>query len=125
MASDVRFGLRQKRVYDPAQAGDGARVLVDRLWPRGIRREALALAAWLQELAPSSALRHSFDHRPERYAAFREAYLQELAGADAQAALQVVRTLLTQGPVTLLTAARLDGPNHVTVLVQALGQKPL
>lgn len=124
MASEAPFGLHVKRVYDRPEADDGARILVDRLWPRGIRRDALSLDAWQQELAPSTALRHSFDHRAERYASFREAYLQELDQPQTKNALQRVRDLLAQGPVTLLTASRLDQPNHLRVLVEVLSQEP-
>lgn len=71
--------IRIKRTYDPPARGDGRRVLVERLWPRGMKKEALAADAWLKEVAPSTELRKWFDHRVERWEEFRRRYRQELA----------------------------------------------
>ena len=70
--------IRIKRAYEPAAADDGARVLVDRVWPRGVAREAAALTLWLRDIAPTAALRKWFGHDPARWAAFRRRYLVEL-----------------------------------------------
>jgi uncharacterized protein YeaO (DUF488 family) len=70
--------IRVKRTYDPPARGDGRRILVDRLWPRGVRKEALALASWIKEVAPSTALRRWFGHRLHRWDEFRRRYREEL-----------------------------------------------
>lgn len=92
-----------KRAYEPAVAGDGRRFLVDRLWPRGVSREALK-AEWLKEVAPSNELRQWFDHRTERWDEFRQRYWQELA-AHPQL-LAPLRDAIAAGPVTLVYGAR-------------------
>src|SRR5579871_6128748 len=96
--------LRTKRVYEPPEAGDGYRVLVDRLWPRGISRERARLDEWARELAPSDALRKWFGHDASRFGAFRERYRDELcAHVDRIAEL---RDRAARGPVTIVYAAR-------------------
>ncbi len=72
--------VRVKRIYDAAEDGDGYRVLIDHVWPRGVTRERAALDDWAKELAPSSELRKWFGHVPERFPTFRSRYLQELEG---------------------------------------------
>lgn len=110
--------IRLKRVYDPPAPDDGRRVLVDRLWPRGLRRETARLDLWLKEVAPSTELRRWFGHDPARWPAFRSRYRAELAArADA---LEELRALLRQGPVTLLFAARDGERNHAVVLREVL-----
>ncbi len=106
------------RVYDPPGQGDGIRLLVDRLWPRGVARTALAHDAWLRDIAPSDALRRWFHADPSRGAAFREHYRAELdASPEAVArALEWCR----RGPVTLLYAARERELNHARVLREYL-----
>ena len=87
MAADVRI----KRIYDQASPEDGARVLVDRVWPRGVTKEAAALTVWLKEIAPSTALRKWFGHEPARFAEFRRRYLDEIrANAPAVGAPSVL-----------------------------------
>lgn len=95
--------LHCKRAYAPADAADGQRFLVDRLWPRGVSREKLQ-ATWLKEVAPSDQLRHWFDHRAERWDEFRQRYWQELAAAPQR--LAPLRDALAAGPVTLVFGAR-------------------
>src|SRR3954471_15119125 len=92
MAADVRI----KRIYEQASPEDGARVLVDRVWPRGVTKEAAALTLWLKEIAPSTALRKWFGHEPARFAEFRRRYLDEI-GANAPA-LERLRSCLEGGP---------------------------
>jgi uncharacterized protein YeaO (DUF488 family) len=101
-----------RRVYDPP-AGEGREVLVDRLWPRGVRKAALSDALWLKDVAPSPELRKWFGHRPERWAEFRRRYFAELAGNPALARL---RDLTGKGTVTLLYAARDPVHNHAAAL---------
>jgi len=112
------MALRLKRVYDPAEPGDGCRVLVDRLWPRGLSKEKARVDYWLKELAPSDELRRWFGHDPERWAEFRERYQGELA-ANA-AGLDELRQLAAREPVTLLYAARDDQHNNAVVLLELL-----
>ena len=76
-----------KRVYEPAAAADGIRVLVDRLWPRGMKIEEAAVKYWLRDLAPSNELRHWYHAHPEAWALFRRRYMKELANPEASAAM--------------------------------------
>ncbi|WP_449063146.1 DUF488 domain-containing protein [Planomonospora algeriensis] len=116
MASHVRL----RRVYDDPSPEDGTRVLVDRIWPRGLSKEAAALDGWLKEVAPSGELRTWYGHVPERFGEFRERYLGELAGPDRRAALERLRGLLRDGAVTLLTATRDAEHSHAAVLAELL-----
>jgi uncharacterized protein YeaO (DUF488 family) len=102
----VAPAIRVRRVYEDPRPEDGCRVLVDRLWPRGLRKEAAALDEWLRDVAPSSELRTWYGHDPARFAEFRRRYTAELAGPEARAALGKLRTLVAAGPVTLLTATK-------------------
>lgn len=115
--------VRVRRVYDAPSPDDGYRVLVDRLWPRGMRREDLALGAWLREIAPSTELRKAYHAGKFDFPAFRERYLGELESA--LMASDVIRDLserLAAGPLTLLTASRSD-PNHATILAEILTER--
>ncbi|MGI8506824.1 MAG: DUF488 domain-containing protein [Solirubrobacteraceae bacterium] len=112
MALDVRI----KRIYDPPDAGDGYRVLVDHLWPRGVSRERARLDEWARELAPSDELRKWFDHVPHRFDEFRARYLKELVGhADR---IEVLRTRGRNGPLTIIYAARDREHNNAVVLAE-------
>jgi len=104
MAAPVQVRLR--RVYEAPDPSDGQRVLVDRLWPRGLAKSAAAIDEWLTAVAPSDALRRWYGHQPEKSAAFRERYRQELRSPEGCAALEHLRQLARGGPVTLLTATR-------------------
>jgi len=113
-----------KRVYEPAAAADGIRVLVDRLWPRGMKKSAAELAFWMKDLAPSPRLRLWFDHRPERFAEFSHRYRAELKG---NSQLLELRKLGKSKRVTLLYGARDPGVNHAVVLQRVLsgrGSRP-
>jgi uncharacterized protein YeaO (DUF488 family) len=114
MTADVRI----KRIYERAGPDDGARVLVDRVWPRGVTKEAAALTLWLKEIAPSTALRKWFGHEPARFAEFRRRYLDEIR-ANAPA-LDHLRSCLEGGPVTLLYAAHDPAHNDAVVLADYL-----
>lgn len=110
--------IRVKRVYDPRDAKDGARVLVDRLWPRGVAKERAKLTLWLKEIAPSDELRRWFDHDPARFAEFARRYRHELAGN--KEAVSQIEALMKAGPVTLLYAARDREHNEARVLADYL-----
>ncbi len=108
--------LSVKRVYEAPGADDGKRILVDRLWPRGMTKEKARVDLWLKEIAPSDALRKRFHGKPDDWDAFRAAYAEELASAAGQAAARELRTLMRQGPVTLLYAARDAERNNAVAL---------
>ena len=105
-----------KRVYEPPEAGDGARVLVDRLWPRGIAKDKARIDLWLKEIAPSHDLRRRFHGKPDAWDEFRAGYFVELDSAAAEAAAKELRHLLRKGPVTLLYAARDEQWNNAVAL---------
>jgi uncharacterized protein YeaO (DUF488 family) len=106
MGKVSRSRVRVRRIYDEPGPEDGVRVLVDRLWPRGITREEARLDRWAKELAPSTELRRWYGHRPERFEAFARRYREELARPEVQGALGELRRLATQGALTVLTATR-------------------
>jgi uncharacterized protein YeaO (DUF488 family) len=106
-----------KRAYDPPSSEDGLRILVDRLWPRGVRKEDLALDVWAKDIAPSTELRKWFDHRPERFAEFKVRYLAELKHNPAVAD---VRTRIGKAKATLVYAAKDPAINHAVVLAEFL-----
>ncbi len=124
-AGDVAMGVQLKRVYDPPSAGDGVRILVDRLWPRGLSRAKAAIQRWEKEIAPSDELRRWFGHDPARWPEFRRRYAAELR---AQAALLAdLRALAAAGPITLVYAAGDTVHNNAVVLaelLQAAQEKP-
>ncbi|HEX7853276.1 MAG TPA: DUF488 domain-containing protein [Sphingobium sp.] len=113
--------VRIKRIYEPRAADDGVRVLVDRLWPRGVSRKAAALDLWLNDIAPSTALRQWFDHDPSRFVAFRERYCREL-DENPQTVAELC-ALIEKGDVTLLYAAHDEQINHAIVLAAYLMKK--
>ena len=111
-------GLRLKRVYDAPEPGDGFRVLVDRLWPRGLSRQRAAVDLWCKQIAPSPGLRTWWDHDPARFAAFTDRYRAELTDHPT---VEELRALLRDHPsVTLLYAARDPQINHAIVLRDVL-----
>jgi len=109
-------GLR--RAYDPPDGG--YRVLVDRVWPRGLTRDALALDAWLRELAPSAALRKAFGHDPARWEAFRRDYLRELSAGEQQARMRELLESAGHRRIVLVYGARDTERNQAAVLREAL-----
>ena len=111
-----------KRVYERPARGDGYRVLVDRLWPRGLSKSQAALDAWLRELAPSDDLRRWFHARPESWLAFRKRYLKELAAPKATEALdELYRLARRKKNLTLLFASKNEHHNNAVVLKDLLG----
>jgi uncharacterized protein YeaO (DUF488 family) len=111
------LAVRVRRIYDPP-GEDGQRVLVDRLWPRGMTRERAALHAWMPALAPSTPLRLWFGHDPERWGEFRRRYRAELRGEAAL--IETLRAAAARAPVTLLYGARDAEHNHALVLREVL-----
>ena len=111
------MSLRVRRAYDAPTPDDGCRVLVDRLWPRGLKRETAGVDRWLRELAPSNELRTWFAHDPARWDEFRQRYAEELQAPAATAALAELRSLIAVHPVvTLLYAARDTTCNNAEAL---------
>ena len=110
--------VRAKRAYDPAEDGDGYRILIDHVWPRGISRERARLDDWARELAPSDELRKWFDHDPGRFAEFRARYRDQLA--DQSQRLDELRIRARSGTLTIVYAARDRQQNNAVVLSELL-----
>jgi uncharacterized protein YeaO (DUF488 family) len=108
--------VRVKRAYDPASPGDGYRVLIDRLWPRGVSRERAQLDAWEKDLAPSTSLRKWFEHDPARFDEFRRRYIEELRPRRTQIA--ALRRRARAGTLTLVHSARDADHSDATVLAE-------
>lgn len=108
-----------KRAYEAPAASDGQRVLVDRLWPRGLTKARAGIDLWLKEVAPSTALRRWYGHDPARWEAFRQRYRTEL---EAHPALDALRAQARQGTITLVYAARDAQHTHALVLRELLEQ---
>jgi uncharacterized protein YeaO (DUF488 family) len=118
-AADVQV----RRVYDPPDPDDGQRVLVDRLWPRGLSKERARLDDWCKEIAPSNELRKWYGHDPDRYAEFARRYRAELGDPERAAALAHLRELAGNGRLTLLTATKRSDISEATVLAGLLGKR--
>jgi len=119
---DIQGTFRVKRIYEPPADDDGFRVLVDRLWPRGMPKEGAAVDLWLKDVAPSTELRKEFNHRPERFAEFTERYRLEL---DSNPAVDTLVELAAgHSRVTLLYAARNTEANNARVLLDYLLGRP-
>lgn len=110
--------VRLKRAYEPAASSDGYRVLIDRLWPRGVSRERAALDEWDQELAPSAELRQWFGHEPGRFEEFRRRYRDELR--DKRSRIAKLRAQAREGTLTLVYSARDAEHNDAVVLGEVL-----
>lgn len=109
-----------KRVYEPAASDDGSRILVERLWPRGLSKERAHIDQWLKELAPSDALRRWYGHDPAHWSEFRTRYLEELATPEAQAALRALAEQARHGKITLVFAARSPELSNAAILAELL-----
>lgn len=114
--------FRVKRIYERAESTDGYRVLVDRLWPRGVSKEKAKVDLWLKEIAPSSALRKWFGHDPERWAGFQKRYREELKKKSAAVA-QVKQLHKERGTVTLVYSAHDAEHNQAVALEKYLKEK--
>lgn len=112
--------VRTKRVHDPAEREDGYRVLVDRLWPRGVKKQDLVHDEWMKKVAPSGALRRWFGHDPDRFKTFAERYRRELEGNEE---FDHLAEIAAERPVTLLYAARDREHNHAVVLADCLTRR--
>jgi uncharacterized protein YeaO (DUF488 family) len=110
------MALKVKRVYEAASPADGMRVLVDRLWPRGIAKDKAKVDLWLKEIAPSDTLRKRFHAKPEEWDAFLKAYSDELESDAAADAVKELRRHVRKGTVTLLFAARDEAHNNAVAL---------
>jgi uncharacterized protein YeaO (DUF488 family) len=111
----INMSLRIKRIYDEPQAEDGYRVLVDRLWPRGVSKQRARLDEWCKDVAPSAELRSWFGHRQERFDEFKVRYIEELRTNPAAGRLKALA--MDQPTLTLLYAARDPAVNHAIVLL--------
>ncbi|HET7136965.1 MAG TPA: DUF488 domain-containing protein [Gaiellaceae bacterium] len=116
------MAIRLKRAYDPPEHSDGYRILVDRLWPRGVSKEEARLDEWARELAPSSELRKWFGHDPARFDEFRRRYTEELAAHDEK--LRELRRRARGATVTLVYGARDTEHNDAVVLAELLRRAP-
>ncbi|GAA1011775.1 DUF488 family protein [Streptomyces thermogriseus] len=112
--------VRVRRVYDPPEPGDGVRVLVDRLWPRGVSRQEARIDEWPRAMTPSTGLRRWYHSGEGSYEEFRRRYEAELAEPEAAELLEHFRKLSRQGPVTLVTASRAPQGGHAAVLAGLL-----
>jgi len=112
--------VRLRRVYEAPDPSDGRRVLVDRLWPRGLTKSAAALDEWLKAVAPSDELRRWYGHQPEKFPDFRQRYQQELRSPERAATLDHLRQLASDGTLTLLTATRDIDHSEAAVLAEEL-----
>ncbi|NEZ02685.1 DUF488 domain-containing protein [Wenzhouxiangella sp. XN201] len=112
--------IRLRRIYDDPAKDEGRRVLVDRIWPRGISRDEAGLDRWFKELAPSTELRKWFGHDPKLWAAFKQKYRKELKDQDKREKLEELAELAASGPVTLLFGAKDTEHNQAVVLREAL-----
>ena len=110
--------IQLKRVYDPPKKTDGARVLVDRLWPRGLTKARAAIKLWIKDLAPSPELRKWFGHDPTKWKQFQSRYRKELRGKKAD--LELLRQMSKEHTVTLLFAAKDQSHNQALVLKRVL-----
>ena len=113
------MSVRLKRAYEPPAPADGYRVLIDRLWPRGVKRESARLDEWARELAPSTELRRWFGHDPTRFAEFRQRYLEELSAQEVK--LRELRGRASETTLTLVYGARDTEHNDAVVLAELLG----
>ena len=114
--------VKYRRIYDEPSSMDGLRILVDRIWPRGVRKEDAHIDDWMRDIAPSSELRQWYGHDPDRYAEFRRRYLAELREPAGRAAVERLRDFAGQRTMTLLTAARDIEHSQASVLAHWLNE---
>ena len=115
--------ISYRRVYDEVSPSDGARVLVDRVWPRGIKKEALDLTEWLRDVAPSTELRQWYSHEAEKFAEFRRRYEAELKSPQRLTAVEHLEEIAQESDVVLLTATRDVDHSQAAVLARWLNEK--
>lgn len=112
------MAIRTKRIHEPASRGDGTRILVDRLWPRGVSKEKAAISFWARDLAPSDELRKWYGHAPEKWEKFRSRYFNELDNNPA--ALDALSPYLKAKTVTLVFSSREEELNNASALKEYL-----
>jgi uncharacterized protein YeaO (DUF488 family) len=113
--------VKIKRVYDPPVPDDGKRILIDRLWPRGLKKEGARIDKWIKELAPSTELRKWFNHEPEKWGEFRKRFFSELRGK--RDAVDVIVNAARKGPVTLLFGSKEKRFNNAVALKEYIEAK--
>lgn len=113
--------VRIRRAYDDPEPDDGARVLVDRIWPRGLSKSKAGFDEWCKSVAPSTELRKWYAHDPERFAEFDRRYRDELDDPERAEALAHLRELAAHGPLTLITATKHADISEAAVLAELLG----
>lgn len=118
--SEAVHPVTVRRAYDAPLAGDGARILVDRLWPRGVSRHNAHLTDWFKAVAPSTELRKWYAHVPDRFEEFSRRYAVELREPERAAALQALREIAAAGPLTLITATKDPAISEAAVLAELL-----
>lgn len=116
--------VQVRRIYDPPESSDGTRVLVDRLWPRGVSKERAHLDDWAKDVAPSTELRKWYGHDPDRFPEFERRYRAELDDPEHEDAFAKLREIAHAGPVTLLTAAKRSDISEAQVLADVLSGVP-
>jgi uncharacterized protein YeaO (DUF488 family) len=116
----TRHKVRVRRIYDRTAPDDGVRVLVDRVWPRGLSKDGADLDEWARDVAPSTELRRWYDHDPEKFDQFRSQYRRELEDPTRRAVFKHLQTLLEDNPLTLLTATTDVEHSNATVLAELL-----
>ena len=115
--------IKVKRVYEPASEDDGVRILVDRIWPRGVTKDKASIYKWLKEVAPSDKLRKWFAHDPEKWGEFKRRYRGELEAPEKTAILQKLKKMTKAGTVTLLFGAKEERYNNAVALKEFLEAK--
>jgi uncharacterized protein YeaO (DUF488 family) len=121
MRDPMALDVRSRRIYDPPDDGDGYRVLIDHIWPRGVSKERARLDEWARDLAPSAELRKWFDHRPTRFPEFRARYRDELASRGDH--VDALRRQAAGETLTVLYAARDREHNNAVVLTELLRER--
>jgi uncharacterized protein YeaO (DUF488 family) len=115
--------IQMKRAYEPAVKADGYRVLIDRLWPRGIRKADFQMDEWAKQLAPSATLRRDFGHKPEHWKEFQSRYRAELRSTEAREKLEELAWRARRGTVTLVYSAKDEAHNDAVVLREIIERK--
>lgn len=116
--------LKMKRVYEDAATSDGYRILVDRIWPRGVKKEDAAIDDWCKDITPTTAARKAFGHNPDKFETFKTRYLEELnENTHTKEFIEKVQALLRDQSVTLVYAAKDETYNHVVILKEYIEKK--
>lgn len=120
----LNYPLTMKRIYEKVDKEDGYRILVDQLWPRGVAKEKADIKEWAKEITPTPMIRKAFDHQPQKFTAFKQAYWAELeANPHAKKFKQHIIEQLQHTPVTFIYAAKDEQYNHVVILLEYVQTK--